>query len=258
MVRIRARNAWLGAAALAGLILGSHAVEPRSRSASRHTLSSWTEAEESRPVACIKGQFPFRAFSAPATAEQAADGAGAALRQVLAGSMSVPNLPQSGWRRLAATSGTVEFGHGDPPVLDGYVVVHLDGGHWRYEQSGGACIVRPFVDDGVVASWKLDPSAESPSPSSTSLQVLVNDSQCAGGRSPEGRLHEPQVRVLSDAIVVTFIAARLDGFQTCPSHPAVHRTIRLPEPLGDRQLLDGATVPARPPCPRLGVDDCAL
>ena len=239
-------------------MLGSHSIEPRSRSVSRHTLSSWTEAEESRPVACITGQFPFRALSAPATAEQAADGAGAALRQVLAGSTSVPNLPQSGWRRLAATSSTVEFGHGDPPVLDGYVVVHLDGGLWSYEQSGGACIVRPFVGDGVVASWKLDPSAVSPGPSSTSLQVLVNDSQCAGGRSPEGRLHEPQVRVLSDAIVVTFIAAQLDGFQTCPSHPAVHRTIRLPEPLGDRQLLDGATVPARPPCLRLGVYDCAL
>jgi hypothetical protein len=143
-------------------------------------------------------------------------------------------------------------------VRYGYVVVHLDGGLWSYEQSGGACIVRPFVGDGVVASWKLDPSAVSPGPSSTSLQVLVNDSQCAGGRSPEGRLHEPQVRVLSDAIVVTFIAAQLDGFQTCPSHPAVHRTIRLPEPLGDRQLLDGGTVPAQPPCLRLGVYDCAL
>jgi hypothetical protein len=85
----------------------------------------------------------------------------------------------------------------------------------------------------------------------------VNDSQCASGSSPERRLHEPEIRVLPDAVVVTFIADRLAGVQACPSHPAVRRTIRLPERLGDRQLLDGATVPARPPCLRLGVYDCA-
>ena len=243
---------------MVALMLGSYRTEPWSNAASAPTPSHEAAAEETRPVVCSKGQFPFRNLSAPATAEQAADGASAALRQVLDGAMSVPNLPQSGWRRFSVTASTVEFGHGDPPVLDGYVVFHLDGGHWGYEQSGGACIVRPFVSGGVVAAWKLDPSALPPGAYSTTVPVLVSDSQCASGRSPEDRLREPEVRLLPGSIVVTFVADQLVGPQTCPSHPPVRRTIRLPERLGHRQLLDGATVPAQPPCLRLGVYDCAL
>ncbi len=61
-----------------------------------------------------------------------------------------------------------------------------------------------------------------------------------------------------DAVVVTFVADDLPGFQTCPSHPPARRTVELPEHIGDRQLLDGATMPAQPPCLRIGVYDCAL
>lgn len=212
----------------------------------------WTEAELSRPVVCNKGQFPFRALSAPENAEQADDGPSRALRRVLAGGSGLPGQPQHGWRRLSASAGAVEFGHGDPPVLDGYVVVGSDNGEWRFEQSGEACVVRPFVRQGQVAAWKLDPSAVPPDGFSTSVQVLVSDSQCASGRPPDDRLRDPDIRVRPDSIVVTFVADELAGFRTCPSHRPARRTIRLPERLGDRQLLDGATVPAAPPCLRIG------
>lgn len=247
---------WLGVAAI-GALMVSTSIELPKKVISQRAQGIWTGPEQGQPVVCVKGQFPFRALGAPANAEEADDGPARALRRVLAGSSGVPNQPQHGWRRLSAGASTVEFGHGDPPVLDGYVVVHSDNGQWSYEQSGGACIVRPFVGGGIAASWKLDPAAKPPAASSTSLQVMVSDSQCAGGRSTDNRLNEPRVRVLRDAIVITFIADQLDGFQTCSSHLPAHRTVQLPERLGDRQLLDGATVPAQPPCLRIGVYDCA-
>jgi len=255
VVRIRARNVAFGVAAIAALMV-STSVEAPKQVTGRWTQPIGTGPEQSRPVVCIKGQFPFRALSAPADAEQTDDGPSRALRQALAGSSGLPGQPQNGWRRLSVSAGAVEFGHGVPPVLDGYVVVHSDNGQWSYEQSGGACIVRPFVSGGIAASWKLDPSATPPGASSTAFQVMVIDSQCASGRSPDHRLNEPQVRLLPDAIVVTFIADQLEGLQLCPSHPPAHRTVQLPERLGNRQLLDGGTVPAQPPCLRMGVQDC--
>lgn len=260
MVRIGPGRAGLGAAALIALaaVGGGHSIEARELALiPQGLLPLPAEVEENRPVVCSKGEFAFGAFSAPATAEQADDGAGAALRRVLAGDGGIPDPPQDRWRRLWATDGAVEFGHGDPPLLDGYVVVRTDVEGWVHERSASACIVRPFVADGVAASWKVDPAASATGASSTSLHVLVSDSQCAGGRSPEDRLAEPEVRVLADAVVISFTAKALEGPQTCPSHPPARRTIRLPERLGQRRLLDGATVPARPPCLRQGVYDCA-
>jgi len=256
VVRIRTGHVWLGVAAI-GALMVSTSIEPPKRRISQRTQPVWTGPEQDRPVVCIRDQFPFSALSAPADAEQADDGPSTALRRVLAGGSGLRHPPRHGWRRLSASAGTVEFGHGDPPVLDGYVVVHSDNGQWSYEQSGGACIVRPFVRGGIAASWKLDPSAVPPGAFATSLQVMVSDSQCAGGRSPDRRLHEPQVRVLPDVVIVTFSADRLDGNQTCPGHLPARRTVQLPERLGDRQLLDGATVPALPPCLRTGVYECA-
>lgn len=244
---------WLGGAAVAAVIATGWFVEPRT---TWPRQSGGTDQEQARQAVCGDGAFPYRALSAPATAEQADDGPTAALRRLIAGSTGIPNYPPAGWRRLSVTADTVEFGHGEPPVLDGSVVVRSENGDWRPDRYGSACIVRPFFSDGIAASWKLDPAAAPPGPGSTSVRVLVSDSQCASGRSPEDRLRQPQVRVRPDAVVVTFIADHLAGNQTCPSHPPARRTVELPERMGHRQLLDGATMPAQPPCLRIGVYDC--
>jgi hypothetical protein len=255
MVRIRTSQVWLGGAAIAALIATGWFVEPRTTSPRQ---SSGTDQEQARQAVCGDGAFPFRALSAPATAEQADDGPAAALRRLIADSTGILNYPAAGWRRLSVTANTVEFGHGEPPVLGGSVVVRSDKGSWRPERYGSSCVVRPFFNGGLAASWKLDPAVASPGPGSTSLRVLVNDSQCASGRSPEERLRRPQVRVLPDAVVVTFIADDLPGLRTCPSHAPARRTVELPERIGHRRLLDGATIPAQPPCLRIGVYDCGL
>ncbi len=249
---------WLGVAAIAALIVTSQSIEPQRRVSTPQIQSPSTGPEHARPAVCNDGPFPFQALSAPATAERDDDDAAAALRRVLAESGPIPRFERDGWRRLSVSAGTVEFGHGDPPVLDGYVVVSAENGRWGFARSGSACIVRPYVPDGIAAPWKLDPSAPPPGAYSTSLRVIVSDGQCANARPPGERLRQPEVRVLQHAIVVTFIADYLPGPQTCPTHPPASRTVRLPERLGHRQLLDGATMPAVAPCLRLGVYDCAV
>lgn len=109
--------------------------------------------------------------------------------------------------------------------------------------------MRPFLAGRLAAPWGLDPAATPPAPDARRVEVLVNDSQCASGQSPERRIGDPDVRYRDDTVAVTFSADRPDGFRTCPTHDAVRRTVELRGSLGDRRLLDGSTVLALDPCP---------
>ena len=48
-------------------------------------------------------------------------------------------------------------------------------------------------------------------------------------------------------VLVTFGVRPLPGDQECPGNPPTPVLVVLPGPLGDRQLLDGATLPPRQP-----------
>jgi hypothetical protein len=95
-----------------------------------------------------------------------------------------------------------------------------------------------------VASWELAPGSV-PTPESTRLETLVLEEGCASGQTAQGRIiHDVKYR--EDAVVVRFRVVTL-GAATCPSHPPTRHVITLDEPLGDRELLDGAVAPYRPP-----------
>jgi hypothetical protein len=95
------------------------------------------------------------------------------------------------------------------------------------------------------ASWWLDPKAPPPTPESTAIRGLVLEEACASGKSPEGRVEGPLVDLTETAVTVTFGVRHLPGGQDCQGNPPFPVTFQLPEPLAERTLLDGNTVPPR-------------
>lgn len=56
------------------------------------------------------------------------------------------------------------------------------------------------------------------------------------------------IQISDDTVMVTFGVVPLGGAQECQGNPPTAVTVRLPEPLGDRRLLDGGREPpAEPP-----------
>jgi hypothetical protein len=79
------------------------------------------------------------------------------------------------------------------------------------------------------------------------IPVQLSERACAGGQPPNGRVLAPVVVYRPDAIVVTIAVVTIPGDSDCEGNPSVPITIQLTEPLRDRLLLDGGTVPPRVP-----------
>ena len=96
------------------------------------------------------------------------------------------------------------------------------------------------------ASWWVAPKAVPLPPETTVVPAQIREVACASGRSPEGRVLDPLIFSGEDAVLVTFWVRRAPGGgQDCQGNPEFATLIQLPEPLGDRKLLDGSQVPPR-------------
>ena len=92
------------------------------------------------------------------------------------------------------------------------------------------------------ATVVLDPDVE-PDPAATELAVLINERECASGQPPIGREVVPVVVADDDRLVITVLVEPVAGDASCPSNPWHPITITLDQPLGERQIFDGSTVP---------------
>lgn len=95
------------------------------------------------------------------------------------------------------------------------------------------------------AAWWVDPKANGVAASSSRVNALVHELSCASGTSPKGRVLEPAIFSSTDAVLVTFFVRRLAGAQDCVGNDPFPVEFSLPEPLGDRKLLDGGESPPR-------------
>ncbi|HET9521963.1 MAG TPA: hypothetical protein VFO73_13015 [Candidatus Limnocylindrales bacterium] len=94
------------------------------------------------------------------------------------------------------------------------------------------------------AAWWVDPAAP-PGPDATTISGLIRERACASGQSPEGRILQPAIFSSETAFLISVFVRQPAGAQDCPGNPAVPLEIALPEPLGQRRLLDGSEVPPR-------------
>jgi len=106
------------------------------------------------------------------------------------------------------------------------------------------------LGDPVAARWSLADLQASPDPGATELALTIAEVPCSSGSPIEGRTEPPVIKTSATSVTITIKVRQLvGGLQTCPLH-LWPMTVRLPEPLGRRQLLDGGQAPpARPQVP---------
>lgn len=181
-------------------------------------------------------------------AELADNAVAAALRAHLAQGPEIDFLPDHGWILAGMDASSAEFVTiaGDL----GMKVVTLSTGATGWHVTGwGDCRARRVLPAGLGdADWVLAPGQPPIGPDTRTFQADVTERACASGRSSEGRIAGPEILAIADKVLVTFAVRPLGGdVQTCPSNPPTRVTVDLGEPLGDRLLRDGGTLPLRDP-----------
>lgn len=201
--------------------------------------------------------FPLSALTGPPeNAEDADTPAAAALREFLSGPEGEGfGASEVGWRLLSEREDQVTFAQVDPaidllqPVRDRTspgvdVRVERQNGDWEAVSWGDfwPTRVRP---SGAAASWRVVDGIDVDD-STVEVAVEVTEQGCTGGRSSEGRLLDPLIEEFADVVVVTYaVQPRPEGVNGCPSNPPTATTLRLPEPLAGRTLVDGTSLPYR-------------
>lgn len=189
--------------------------------------------------------FDIAALNRPGAAELNVDPAAAALRaHVTGGGMETEWLPDEGWIEASRSATDVLYlARGDDGSLYS-VTVELAEGAWRVDGWGG-CTPQPELPLGVnLATFRVAPGAAL-DPDVTEIEVLVTETACNSGQDARGRILPPRVITDAETVIVVMTVRARGGGQECPSNPETLFVLELPEPLGDRLLLDGSSVPPR-------------
>jgi len=95
------------------------------------------------------------------------------------------------------------------------------------------CAVEGPGDDAV---WTVQPGHRV-GPDSTTFTAMVRRLGCNNGIT--GEVQESSVRIEEEEVVVTFYVEPNPSDASCPANDEIPISVELPEPLGDRKLVDG-------------------
>ena len=208
-------------------------------------------------VTCGGPPFPASVLTEEGNAELADGPEADALRELLDRPEAAGLLPRTGWRLAVHTDDKVVYiadvpARGDEPSLAD-VTLELANGTWRMF-GFGQCRPVPDVGPGLgLAEFRVAPH-EDLEPGVTAIDVLVTERACNSGEDASGRIVRPSILTAADSVTVVFAVRPRGGNHTCPSNPETPFILELREPLRDRVLLDGSSIPARDAttCPAIG------
>lgn len=183
----------------------------------------------------------------PANAELEDHPSSAALRAAIAeAGPDIDLLPESGYWLVSRENGVAQYLAREAPGGDiefASATLEDQGGGWKL-LGWGQCQPQIVLERLSLATWVLDPDLPAPDAETTSFTALVMERACASGQPMGARLQPPSITYGQESVVVVFAATPLGGdLQTCPSNPPMRAVVELREPLGDRELLDGAFFP---------------
>jgi hypothetical protein len=187
----------------------------------------------------------------PAEAQLENHPSAAALRKSIAEvGLDIDMLPPAGYWLVHRDDNVAQYLARDPRGDDAdfvYASITKDGIGWRLGGWGG-CRPEIVLDGLSLATWVLDPEVPPPGADATTFPAQVTERTCTSGRAMGGRLQPPTISYGPDSVVIVFAAIPLeaDAFN-CPSNPATPVVVQLREPLGERELLDGAFFPPAEP-----------
>lgn len=146
----------------------------------------------------------------------------------------------AGWQLLARTDTEALFGQGLPPDLR-TVLLRQDvkRGTWSRVAKRDGRPLRATRDGIRASSWHLD-ELVALKPEDTVLRLCVTEQTLAGGRRADGRVLAPDLYQSEHELVVTMYVKPLSGFQMSRPNPETPVRLALADPVGDRELIDGA------------------
>jgi hypothetical protein len=197
--------------------------------------------------------FPPAAFAEPGGGLDEDDPAVQALIAMLsrqkATASGSPPTSLDRWRLLARADQEVLFGYGVPPSVLTVVMRQDSRRHgWLPRLVTKQASLRAVRDGVRASSWRPDPTRE-PEPGDTVLRILVTEQNRAGGKRADDRLLAPDLHIGEDELVLTTFVSPRSGYQTPGAAPETPARIALPEPLGEREVVDGALFGPAPPEP---------
>ena len=159
---------------------------------------------------------------------------------------STQNASKKDWRVLEHTDRRLILATGEPPQLLQVTLGRRDG---RWDVLGrGGCTVEAHWGETGRAEWKLNPRFPA-SASDTELHLLIVDQECSSGIDPRPRLETPQIIYGEETVTIALFVRPPSpkGFYTCIGPPPVPIIVELDQPIGERELLDGAVYPPQRP-----------
>lgn len=124
----------------------------------------------------------------------------------------------------------------------GHMTFRRRGGRWKWTGSGG-CFPAAWHDGLEASGWERRRPQAPLDPAATRIPVFVHEDACASGREARGRVEPPLVHYGRGTLTVTYFIRPPTGGQTCQGNPPTRATLVLDEPVGDRVLRDGGSVP---------------
>ena len=190
----------------------------------------------------------------PATAETEDHPSAIALRTALANDLkALDPLPASGYWLVSRDERVAEYLARSPGTPDwefASATIGNTGGAWKLV-GWGNCHPSIVLDGLSRATWTLEAGADVPAADATTFTALVTETVCTGGQPMDARLLPPAITYGADSVLIVFAARPLvfdEGVVvTCPGNPASRVVVRLREPLGERQILDGGLFPPSEP-----------
>ena len=181
------------------------------------------------------------------TAERGDDAAAATLRAVLAETNGDIGdaLPDTGWIEVTRTESRAKYlaRGGEGP---GFAIVTLAmrNGEWALD-APGRCELQPEVRAGLqLAMFRVAPGQEL-TPETRDVQVLVVELGCNSGEDARGRVRVDRILPGESSVTVVIGTVPREGSHDCQDNPETPFVLELPEPLGDRVLLDAYSIPPR-------------
>jgi hypothetical protein len=112
---------------------------------------------------------------------------------------------------------------------------------WTFVGSSAARPLRATREGIRASSWRLDPEHDA-SPEEAMLRLLVTEQAFASGRRALGRILPPELYLDAHELVVTIFISPEPGYQNGTPNPETPVRVALPDPVGSRQVLDGALI----------------
>lgn len=144
-----------------------------------------------------------------------------------------------GWRIIAQTDDEILYARGRPPRLLTVAVRRGGRGKWECIGVSSARPLRAVREGSRASSWRLDPTQPA-TPESTELRILLTEQSKATGVLADDRLLTPELYLDDDRVVLRLYVRPLDGYVGGTRRHETPVIVKLPEPLGDRPVVDGA------------------